>query len=563
MRLTPSKGTEVTRFTLAIPLNQRFVSLTGAGIALSPDGTSLVYTGQGEADTYLYVRKMDQLETSPIPGTEGAIQPFFSPDSQWVGFFTAGKLNKVNLGGGPPLTISEVSVNPAGASWSPDGIIIFGSYSFGLFQVSSSGGTPQNITTPDPEKGTSSHRWPEILPGSKAVLFTIFPGNLEGASIGLANIETGEVKLLKEEGTYPRYTPTGHLVYGGTDGSLLAMPFDHKRLEITGSVISLLDNINVKGGGPANFALSRNGSLAYLEGSTSSNTIVLADRQGGEQSLIKEERGFRSPRFSPDGKRVAVEISEGGILDIWTYRLDFGPLTRLTFGSYDLYPVWTSDGQRIIFSSNRAGTADLYLKKADGSSAAEQLIITEFDQYETSLSPDSKILVYREIHPSTRRDIWVLPLEGERKPQPFLNSSFNEFTPMLSPNGRWLAYTSDESVRNEIYVRTFPDASAGRWQVSTEGGTEPLWSRDGRELFYRGKGKIISVAVKTEPMFELGARKELFEDVYVRRSSHTNYDIHPDNKRFVMVKPPERISTEMIVVLNWFEELKRLVPSRR
>jgi serine/threonine-protein kinase len=560
-KLTSSTGGDVTRFALAIPSRQRFLSVSGPGIDLSPDGKSFVYTGGGETTNQLYVRKMDQLEASPIPGTEGATNPFFSPDSHWVGFFSGAKLKKVALRGGPPLTISEISGAFRGASWGQNEIIIFGISGSGLFQVSSSGGIPQTITTPDTEKGVSDHRMPHILPGGKAVLFTIWRRSLENASIGLADLESGEVKLLLEGGTYPRYAHTGHIIYAGKDGSLLAAPFDIKRLEVAGPVISLLEDIDVKIGGPANFAFSRNGSLVYLKGFSPNRTLILTDRKGNGQSLTNEQRSFRAPRFSPDGKRVAVGIVDEGKYDIWVYELEHGPLTRLTFEGHNYYPVWTPDGERVAFSSNRAGTRDLYWKQADGSGAAEPLLIAEFAQYEIFFSPDGKLLVYREMHPDTGRDIWILPLEGERKPQPVLQTSFSECTPMLSPDGRWLAYTSDESGRNEIYVRDISNSGGGRWQVSTSGGTEPLWSRDGRELFYRSGNNILAVAIETEPVFKVQTRNILFKDVFEKNSAHTNYDIHPDNQRFVMIKMPLEISTEMIVVLNWFEELRRLVPT--
>jgi serine/threonine protein kinase/Tol biopolymer transport system component len=560
---SPPEG-DITRFALAIPSGQRFASVTGPGIALSPDGTSLVYTGQGEETRQLYVRKMDQLTASPIPGTEGAYTPFFSPDGEWVGFFSGDKLKKVALKGGSPLTIFEVSGTHRGASWSQNEMIIFGeSTNTGLLQVPSSGGNPQTVTTPDVEKGVTGHRWPDILPGGRAALFTIWRGSLDSASIGLANLETGEVKLLLEGGTCPHYTRTGHIIYAGTDGSLLAVPFDIKRLEVAGSVISLLENTNVSSGGDADFTLSRSGSLVYLTGSSYNQTIVMTDRQGNEQSLIEEEHGFQAPRFSPDGKRIAVNIYDRMTDDIWIYEFEHGPLTRLTFKGSNSCPSWTPDGKRVAFCSNRAGTYDLYWKQADGSSAAEPLLTAELNQYETSFSPDGKLLVYKDRHPDTKRNIWILYLEGEHKPQPFLQTSFNEFNPMLSPDGRWLAYTSDESGRNEIYVRTFPDASGGRWQVSTAGGTEPLWSRDGRELFFRSTNKIMSITIETEPMFKVGNINVLFEDVYKKSRLGTNYDIHPDNKRFVMIKMPLEISTEMVVVLNWFEELQRLASTRK
>jgi serine/threonine-protein kinase len=555
---------KVSRFALAIPSNQRFISVTGQGIALSPDGSCLVYTGQGELGRQLYVRKMDELEASPILGTEGAYEPFFSPDSQWVGFVTSGSVKKVALRGGPSLTICEAPPSPAGASWSQDGTIVFGTYNNGLFRVSSSGGVPQEITTPDVENNVTSHRWPEFLPGSKAVLFTIWTASLEAANIGIASLETGEVKLLFEGGTYPIYSSTGHIVYGGTDGSLLAVPFDHTHFQVTGPVTALLDNIDVKGGGPANFAVANNGSLVYLSGSSYNQLIVMVDRQGNEQSLTKELHGYRSPRISPDGEFVAVDLTDQGETNIWVYKLLHGPLTRLTFEGSNLYPIWSPDGKRVVFSSNREGTNDIYWKKADGSSAAERLLEAEFAQYETSFTPDGKLLVYRESHPSTDMDIWILPLEGEREPRPILNTSYEERTPMISPDGHWIAFTSTESGQNEIYVRTFPDVGGGKWQVSIDGGTEPLWSINGKELFYRSRdNKIVSIEVETEPVFTPGYRKVLFEDIYVRRYQHTNYDIHPDNERFVMIKSSEKISTEMVVVLNWFEELLRLAPTEK
>lgn len=559
---TTSTRGNVSRFLLKIPFNQQFIDATGPDIVLSPDGRSFVYVGQGELGRQLLVRKMDQLKAGPIPGTEGAYSPFFSPDSQWVGYFAEGKLKKVSLLGGPPLTISEVSdFTPYGGTWGQNGMIVFGAYRSGLFQVSSSGGVPQSITTPDAEQGVVSHRWPDILPGGEAVLFTIWKSSLDDASVGIVNLKTGEVKQLMEMGTFPRYAISGHLVYGSPDGSLLAAPFDLSRLEMKGSVISLLDGIHITSGGPLNFTVSLNGSLVYIEGESTSYSVVMVDRQGTEQSLGEEQHHFRSPRFSPDGRQIALEIRDGSSLDIWIYKLARGPLTRLTFTDYNLYPTWTPDGERIVFSSNRAGDPDLYWKKADGSSDAQLLLKDEFEQYETSFSPNGKFLVYRETQPTTGMDICVLPLEGERKPQPFLNTSFRETTPMLSPNGRWLAYASNESGVLQVYVRTFPEAGGGRWQASTEGGQEPVWSKDGRELFYRSSdNKIVSVAVNTEPVFELGTRKILFEDNYVKRYQHSNYDIHPDNKRFVMVKPSEMASAEMIVVLNWFEELKRLIP---
>lgn len=560
-RLSFSSGGDVKRYTLEVPSLQVFTLITGPGLAISPDGTQLVYVGYGETDTQLYVRKMDQLETTPIPGTEGTNTPFFSPDGRWIGFFLDKRLKKVELGRGQPITICEVSETAYGASWGQNEIILFGQGDTGLAQVSSSGGTPQIIAKPDIENGVIRLLWPEILPGGKAALCTIWRGSLDSASVGLVDLETGVVDLLLEEATFPKYSPSGHIVYASTEKSLMAIPFSLKRLKVTGPVVSLIDGINVKAGGPALFTFSNDGSLVFFRGFGTRLMIVMVDRQGNEQSLIEEIRGFRAPRFSPDGKRIVVDLWGEGAQNIYVYELNPVSSNRLTFEGGNYYPIWTLDSKRIMFSSRRAGKIDLYWKNADGSGAAESLYSAEHDQAEISLSPDGKRLVYVENHPSTGRDLWVLPLEGERKPRPYLKTPAKEFSPMLSPDGRFLAYTSDELGKNEVYVKTFPDDSGGKWRVSTNGGAEPLWSRDGRELFYRGENKIISVAVETEPVFKLGTRKMLFEDVYRKWIPHTNYDIHPDNEHFVFVKIPEETSMGMIVVLNWFEELKRLVPT--
>jgi serine/threonine-protein kinase len=552
----------VSRFPLKIPPEQQLINARGPDIALSPDGSMLVYLGESESGIQLLLRKMGQLDASPIPGTEGAYSPFFSSDSQWVGFFSGGVLKKVLLSGAPPLSIAKV-INPYGGTWGENGIIIYGTRSSGLFQVSDKGGTPERLTTPDKEQGVTSHRWPDILPGNKAVLVTIWRTDLEDASIGIVDLKTGEVRELMEMAIYPRYSLSGHLIFGNLEGSLLAARFDLSRLKLKGSVISLLDGTQVTRGGDLNFTLSRNGSLVYALGISSYYSLVMVNRQGLGKPLGLEGRRFRTPKFSPDGDKAALSITDGRATDIWIYSFEHGLLTRLTLGEYDWYPTWTMDGERIIFASTRSGIADIYFKKADGSSDAELFFKSETNKWEPCLSPDGKTLVYRKGYVARGPDIFMLPLEEERKAQPYLNTSSSELNPMVHPKGRWLLFTSDESGQREVYIRTFPDPSEGRWQVSVNGGQEPLWSRDGKELFYRSHGdnKIVSVEVKTEPVFELGTRKILFDDVYVRRTDHPNYDIHPDNDRFLMIKRNELESTEIIIVLNWFEELKRIVPS--
>jgi serine/threonine protein kinase/Tol biopolymer transport system component len=555
IRVTRSITRPVTRFVLPLQSGQPLVG-QGPRVAISPDGSNLIYVSWGAGNPRLYVRKMDQLDANPIPGTEGADTPFFSSDGQWVGFIAGDKLKKVSFKGGLPITIAKDLSNVRGASWGSNNIIIFSRTNrSGLYKVSAAGGPPQQVTTLDEEQGEVSHRWPEILPGNNAALFSILRASLDDMQIGVVSIETGEVKILIDPGCQPRYISTGHIIYTVPDGSLLAVPFNPSRLEVTGPAIPLKEGITVRDGGASDFMLSMNGSLVYAGEVSSERALVLVDRQGRERILTDKRHDYFSPSFSPDGKKIAVTISLTGKRDVWIYDIEQDTLTRLTFEGSHYYPVWTPDGKRVAFSSSMAGTYDLYWKLADFSGTAEPLLVKEGEQLEISFTPEGKLLVFRERHPVTSRDIWILPLDGERTPQPFLNTSFNERSPMLSPDGRWLAYVSDDSGRSEIYVRTFSDLSGSRWQVSTDGGTEPLWAKNGKELFYRGSNRFFSASIETEPTFKVGTREALFEDVYWNSAVHTLYDIHPDGKRFVMVKGLQQRS-ELIVVQNWFEELR-------
>jgi serine/threonine-protein kinase len=557
--------TPLSRFVVALPPSQQLAGGLGPAVALSPDGTRFVYVGVGDRGTQLFLRAMDQLEARPIPGTEGAYLPFFSPDGQWLGFVAGNELKKVALTGGPPLTITEITEAVFGASWGPNDMIVFTlGAAAGLSQVSAAGGAPQAVTTPDVEQGTVGHWWAEVLPGGNAVLFTIWNSSVEDAWIGVVSLETGGVKRLLKGGTNAHYARTGHIVYARADGALLAAPFDLSRLELTGPAIPLLEGVRVdRWLGDAEFTLSSNGSVVYISGADPNGMIVMVDRQGAAQPLTEERRAFSAPRFSPDGKRVAVRIGEGSATDVWIYEVEQGLLSRLTFGGNNSFPIWTPDSKRVTFMSARAGTRDLFWIPADGGGPAEPLLTAEYEQFPGSWSPDGRSLVFWTVHPNTQTDIWVLPLEGERTPRPFLQTQYGERSPMLSPDGRWLAYGSNESGRYEIYVRSFPDPGGGRWQISTEGGTEPLWARDGRELFYRNGNKMVAVAIVTEPVFKVGTRKVLFEESgYGGWPLYTGYDIHPDGKRFLMVKS-EEVSPELIVVLNWFDELKRRVPGAK
>ena len=561
----PAPPLPVKRFAIPLSPSDEFVGDLG-GLSISPDGQNLVYVAApGGGRSQLYLRPIDQLEATPLPGTEEARSPFFSPDGQWVGFYAGGELKKVSLTGGSPFTLCNVGAF-FGASWGPDDTIFF-SRGIGseFFRVSASGGTPEAVSVLDPEE-TVQVRWPEILPGGKAVLYTDWRGGL-ATSIAVHSLETGERRTLVEGGSNPHYVPTGHIVFQRLD-SLLAMPFDLERLEVTGSPAPVLQDV-ARGavvGDAEHFSLSEEGSLLYASGTLSPITVELVwvDRQGVEQPLAEGLQGYRDPRLSPDGQRLAVWIPNANGFDVWVFALGRGILTRLTFGNTSARVIWSRDGERVIFASNRGeGTFNIFSKPADGSGTPVQLTTGAY-RIPTSVSSDGNTIVFRQNSNTTGRDIGMVRLEGESEPEMLLQTLFEEHTGMLSPDDRWLAYVSNESGREEIYVRPFPGLG-GKWQVSTDGGTEPMWSRDGRELFYRNGDKMMAVAISTEPELAPGRPTLLFEGRYQSGVSAgnpaTNYDVAPDG-RFVMIRADESSGpTQINVVLNWFEELKRLVPT--
>ena len=557
----------IARFVVTLPPGDRLAVGNTPVVALSPDGSRLVYVASHGGSTQLYLRSIGRFEATLIPGTEGAEGPFFSPDGQSVGFFAGGKLKRVSLSGGAPSTLCSAPLS-RGASWAPDDSIILASGNLGLYRVSAAGGTPKPLTVPDRKKGESSHRWPEILPGGKEVLFTIWAGNFnwDYNRIGVLSLRTGERRLLLEGGTYARYVPSGHLVYARA-GGLLAVPFDLKRLEVTGPPVSIVQGVSISGGlGVAQFSFSGDGSLAYVPGGPSENnrTLLWVDREGTSRPLQAPPRAYATPRLSPDGQRLAVGIL--GANGLWLYDLARGALTRLTETNFFPHPIWTPDGKHMTFTSSESGVLNLYRIPADGSGAAERLTTSENGQWPGSWSPDGQVLAFSGVDLTTGYDIWMLGLQGDRKPRPFLQTPANESGPIFSPDGHWLAYLSDESGRQEIYVRPFP-GPGGKTQISTEGGTEPMWARNGRELFYRNGDKMMVMAVETQPVFAASKPKLLFEAHYETSYNvfERDYDVSPDGQRFLMTKAsePESAATQLNVVLNWSDELRRLAPPEK
>jgi len=558
----PTVSGTVARIAITLPPGHVFAGFeAGVSVALSPDGTRLAYVARQGGLQQVYLRSLEGLDAKPVPGSEGGAQPFFSPDSQWLGFFAGGKLKKVSVGGGEAFSVADAS-DPRGASWGSDGKIMFVPRREGaILQVSAAGGTPQPFTQmPDNE---NSHRWPEILPGGRAVLFAAGNAgrNWDTARVAVQLIGSGQRRDLVQRGTNPRYASSGHLVYA-LGGTVLAVPFDRQRLEVNGSPIPVIESVlQLPLSGAAQYSFSGTGSMVYIPASVpaAQRRLVWVNRNGSEDPLAAPPRGYRHPRLSPDGRRLAVAI-EGQETQIWLYDLAREILTRLTFeGNTNNNPHWTPDGKRIIFGSARGrDESGLFWQLADGSGGAERL--TAAPDGTGSWSSAGRVLVVDGSSTITGRDIYtVRPGEGF---QPLVRTPFNEGSPTFSPDGHWLAYASDASGRYEIYAQPYP-GPGGRLQISTEGGTEPVWSRNGQELFYRSGDKMMAVEIGTRSGFSAGKPKSLFKGLYQPTPIlDANYDVAPDGRRFLMIKPggEEEVPTQVNVVLNWFEELKRLVP---
>jgi serine/threonine protein kinase/Tol biopolymer transport system component len=578
--LKPSLPQPVTRAVINLPPGQQLAGLeNGPAVALSPDGAHLAYVARQGGTQQIYLRAMDSLDARPIRETEGGFNPFFSPDGQWVGFFAGGKLKKVSVNGGAALNLADVAVHD-GASWDNQGTIIFPASANGVIQqMSDSGGPAQPLTRF--ERGSLSHRWPEFLPGGKAVLFAAGPTAITftNAQVAVQTVGTGQQRNLIQGGM-PRYALSGHLVYA-QKGSLMAMPFDPQQLTVTGAAVPVVEGVlQSPVTGAAQYSISATGSLVYVPGGVQSAqlTLVWVNRNGAEQPLAAPVHAYVFPRLSPDGRRVAMGITESES-QIWLYDLSRETLSRFTFeGNYNPVPVWTPDGKRIAFESNKEGVPNVFWQLADGSGGLERLTTSQNIQAPHSFSPDGQLLVFNEVNPATGQDIWVLrmgdpslgsgqapsvgPGQG-RKALPFLRTPFNEANPRFSPDGRWLAYISDESGRFEIYVQPYP-GPGGKWQISTDGGTEPMWNPAGRELFYRSGDKMMAVDISTQSGFTAGKPRMLFEGRYELASVPVgNYDVSSDGQRFLMLKPVEQqqAATQINVVVNWFEELKRRVPT--
>jgi hypothetical protein len=550
-------ATSATRFTLTLPADETLPPGSGTLVTMSPDGDTLIYRALGKNGGFrLHRRSLGQFDATPVGDASAGAYVFFSPDSQWIGYVVGRTLKKVQVSGGPSQTLCELSIDaPRSAAWGVDGTIIVGALSAGLLRVPAAGGTCEPIATPPPGRAFS---YPQLLAEGRAVLFTSSQA-ADAPTLEILRLDTGERRTLLP-GVGGRYLPSGHLVFV-RDATLWAVGFDPGNLSVVGTPVPVVEGIRVEAGGAVQFSVADDGSLVYIPGGPSNiaRRLLWVDRNGTEEAIAAPPRAYFYPRLSPDGTRVALDIRDQET-DIWTWDFARNTLTRLTFGpAAEGYPTWSRDARRLIFFSAREQILAPFWQAADGTGPVERLVhaATPLDQY--SLSPDGKQLIAR-----SSDDIVVVPLEGERRVEPLVRTQYSERNPELSPDGRWLAYQSNESGRFEIYVRPFPRVEDGRWQISTAGGAQPLWERNGGRLYYIGPdARMMQVPIEAGANFSYGnAMPTIDASPYFLGTAGRPFDISADGRRFLMIKDEATSGggATINVVLNWTEELKRLVP---
>ena len=513
----------------------------------------------------------------------GAYAPFFSPDNRWIGFFENADLKKVSIAGGPAITLCQFTGRPLGATWTDDNTITFATDAprTGLWRVSADGGEPTTVATADPEQAESTYLFPSLLPLGRAVLFTIATASEVDRSVAVLDLKTGQRKTLIRGGSDAQYVETGHLIFAAA-GALRAVRFDPVRLEVLGDPATVVDRVMMKASGAANYAVSRAGTLVYVSAGvtemTAPRALVWVDRKGYEEPIGAPPRAYGTPRLSPDGKRVAAEIYDQNT-DVWIWDFAQETIRRLTFDpAGDGMAVWTPDGRQIIFQSGRAGMSSVYKQAADGSGTVDRVSTSATPQWSTSIAPDGTWVAGFDLLPRAAPNVIFLPLTRAVRPSsnPVPGVSQSPVEPLatrfegsmadFSPNGRYIAYQSNESGRSEIYVRPFPRVDNGRWQVSTAGGTRPVWARSGRELFYLdASNALTAVPVGTSgATISIGIPAKLFDTGYAEPNPSRHYDVSADGQRFLMLKPsstgdPNATPVSMVLVEYWFEELKQRV----
>jgi serine/threonine protein kinase/Tol biopolymer transport system component len=543
-----------------IPTPEQIVSIDTP--RLSPDGRLLAFNAtDSTGKTRIWIRPLNAVGAQPLAGTEGTSRPFWSPDSRFIGFFAEGRLKKIDVSGGPPQKICDAPSGSDG-SWSSKGVILYdGRSADPIRRVSAAGGVATDFIKADTSRKEGAVGWPEFLPDGKTFLYMAMGLKAEDSVYRVGSLDSNETRTLMPAQSMVAYAPPGYLLFV-RDRTLVAQPFDAKSAKTTGEPVPLADQVGIDTVGLARFSTSLDGSLAYRTGEIN-RRLLWTDRTGRELETVGAPGEYFNPALSPAGDRLAYDFSDprsggGAAGDIWIRDLRRGVNSRFTFSNEDdSCPVWSPDGKRIVFSRDRGTAWDLIEKPADGQGAEAELLKGDGLIFASDWSAAAGAIIYSRQAKDTGFDIWMIPLQGDRKPVLVLQTPFNEMWPKLSPDGRWIAYQSNESGRQEIYVQSFP-ATGGKWQISTNGGTEPTWRGDGREIYYRAPDQQLT-AVEIEAAggtFQAGTPRALFPGKFQPGTARNRYLPAPDGQRFLFVSPLGRDAmSPTTVVLNWFSEL--------
>jgi Tol biopolymer transport system component len=529
-------------------------SSTGTSSAVAPDGSAFAYTSRAG----LMLRSGDRLDPVPVPGGRRGDSPFFSPDGRWLAFTADGHLMKVQRDGGAPIAIVD-SMTGYNFDWGVDDTIRYHTSPPDnlngrvLMAVAARGGIPRVLLRPDSASG-ELFRSPILLPGRRTVLFTVWTRNTP--RLAALDLRTGAIKRFDQTGANPRWVAQGFVVMNNPDGTLSALPFDARKLRLTGDPVTVVHDLLATDPITMRADVSRSGSLVYVQsGAITQRRLLLVSRSGQVSALVSEPRAFAGPRFAPDGRHVAIGIAEDGSggTDVWVLDIAQHAWSRLTTDRTSGRPVWTPDGRRIVYSSN----ADLWWTAADGSERPESLLVAIGGRFAGSVTPDGRAVVFQSLS-GEATGIRTLVFDSAPAARTILPMTFNESAPALSPDGQWLAYQSDEAGHMEVYVRPYPGPGA-RVTVSVRGGTEPAWSRDGRELYYRRADTMMVATVALRPSFAVTGRRALFTGAYLPGGPFREYDVAPDGQRFLMVQGGTAAAT-LFTMHNVFD---RLVYDRR
>jgi len=524
----------------------------------SPDGRKIAFAADGDGKRLIWIRQLDSIDARPLPGTDGVLRPFWSPDSRFLAFFAAGKLKKVDVAGGPPQTICEAP-NGADGSWSPEGVILFdGRGNDPIWRVSAAGGIAKTEVAVDQKAGVFGVGWPEFLPGGRRFLYMKIAENPQDQMLTVGTLDSKDTKPLFKATSRVLYAEPGFLLFV-REGTLVAQKFDLDSLSLEGEAIPLGEGLGVDDVGLASFSVSRNGLLAFRAGQLQGRRLVWIDRAGKETPAIEAIGEYRDTSLAPDGKRLVYSAANnGGGMDLWIRDMVRGVSSRFTFDAPDeVVPQWSPDARRIAFTSRAKGPGDLWAKDASGTREAEPLLVSPDEKYVSDWSRDGRFILYTSrAGDEYGWDIFALPMDGDKKPMPLVRTKFNELHATFSPDGKYIAYHSNESGRPEIYVQEFPEAR-NKWQVSTEGGTTAFWRADGRELFYRNAERQMAVPVDVGSTFTVGTPQALFETRFAAITARALYRPTPDGQRFLVLAPLAREAEQPAsVVLNWTAALK-------